>query len=230
KGFGATIEAKRTEKFKLRTDPFVTLNQGMMGFIPPMSRINTYRLTARYQAATQELGEWAFQGDFTYSPNRKWNFNVNVSHIRGLGKNSYDYQLARDTALYYNEIYTEVTWKPNRSWQLIGGVQLQHYNQELYEVKPGKPIVETITPYLDVLYKFDRKKSLRVEMQYMDTEEDFGSWLFGLAEFTIAPHWTFTASDMFNIRPNPDKEEIPNGSNGEKLKIHYPRFDIFYTF
>jgi hypothetical protein len=90
--------------------------------------------------------------------------------------------------------------------------------------------VETVTPYVDVLYKFDRKKSLRVEAQYMNTEQDFGSWVFGLAEFTIAPHWTFTASDMFNIRPNPDKEEIPVDSRGEKMKIHYPRFDVFYVF
>lgn len=230
KGFGVTVEAKRTERFKLRTDPFVTLNQGMIGFIPPMSRVNTYRLTARYQAATQELGEWALQGDFTYSPNKTWRFNVNLSHITGLDNPSYDYTLPRDTALFYNEIYTEVTYKIKQKWQIIGGIQFQQYNQDLYEVKPGKPMVETMVPYVDVLYKFDRKKSLRVEAQYMNTQEDFGSWIFGLAEFSIAPHWTFTASDMFNISPNPDKEEIPTDSNGEKMKIHYPRFDVFYTF
>ncbi len=230
KGFGATIEAKRTERFKLRADPFVTLNQGMVGFIPPMSRVNTYRLTARYQPATQELGEWAFQGDFTYSPSRKLRFNVNLSHIRGLDNPAYEYTLPRDTALFYNEIYTEVTYKIKRKWQIIGGVQFQQYNQDLYEVKPGKPTVETVTPYIDVLYKFDRKKSLRVEAQYMNTKQDFGSWLFGLAEFTIAPHWTFTVSDMYNINPNPKKDEIPTDANGKKRKLHYPRFDIFYAF
>ena len=230
KGFGATIEAKRTERFKLRTDPFVTLNQGLIGFIPPMSRVNTYRMTARYQPATQEIGEWAFQGDFTYSPSRKWRFNVNLSHIRGLGKPSFDYTLARDTALYYNEIFTEVTYKIKRTWQIIGGIQFQDYNQELFEVKPGKPIVETITPYVDVLYKFDRKKSIRFEAQYMNSKQDFGSWLFGLVELSLAPHWTFTISDMYNISPNPKKEEIPFDENGEKMKIHYPRFDIFYAY
>ena len=233
KGFGLTVEAKRTERFKLRTDPFAPLNDGAIGFIPPMSRVNTYRLTARYQPATQELGEWAFQGDFTYSPSRKLRFNVNVSHIRGLGKQSYDYPLMRDTALYYNEIYTEVTYKIKRKWQIIGGIQFQQYNQRLYEVKEEKtPMVKTIIPYVDVLYKFDRKKSLRIEVQYMDTKQDYGSWLFGLAEFAIAPHWTFTISDMFNIKPNPkkDKSEIPEDKNGNKIKLHYPRVDIFYAF
>jgi len=230
KGFGVTVEAKRTERFKLKTDPNAPLNNGAIGFIPPMSRVNTYRLTARYQPATQELGEWAFQGDFTYAPNRKLRFNVNVSHIRGLNNPTYDYTLLRDTALFYNEIYTEVTYKIKRKWQFIGGVQFQQYNQDLYEVKPGAPIVETVTPYIDVLYKFDRKKSLRIEAQFMDTQQDYGSWLFGLAAFAIAPHWTFTVSDMYNINPNPGKIEIPEDKNGKKLKLHYPRFDIFYAF
>ena len=230
KGFGATVEAKRTERFKLRTDPFVTLNQGLIGFIPPMARVNTYRMTARYQPATQEIGEWAFQGDFTYSPSRKLRFNLNLSHIRGIGKPSFEYTLPRDTALYYNEIFTEITYKIKRKWQIIGGIQFQNYNQELFEVKPGAPIVETVTPYIDVLYKFDRKKSIRFEAQYMNTGQDFGSWLFGLVELSLAPHWTFTVSDMYNIKPNPKKDEIPFDENGEKMQIHYPRFDVVYAF
>jgi len=219
KGLGVTLEAKRTQNFSFRTNPFVTLNQGAINFLPPMTRFNTYRLTTRYQAATQELGENAFQADIIYAFSRKFTVGLNGSYITDL-----------DNELLYNEIYTNITYKYKRKWQITGGLQLQEYNQALYEEKPGVPNVKTITPYADFLYKFSRKKAVRFEAQYMNTEEDFGSWIFGLVEFTMAPHWTFTVSDMYNVSPNPEKKEIPTASNGEKMKIHYPRFDVFYTY
>ncbi|MBK9687568.1 MAG: hypothetical protein IPO65_07280 [Saprospiraceae bacterium] len=96
---------------------------------------------------------------------------------------------------------TEVTYKPSTKMQVTGGLQLLNYNQEIYEQKPDVPIVETVTPYIDVLYKFTRKKSLRTEVQYMKTDQDYGSWLFGLAEFGMAPNWIFEVSGMYNIVP-----------------------------
>ncbi len=218
KGLGITLEAKRTENFSFRTSPFVTGNQGAINFLPPMTRFNTYRLTTRYQAATQELGENAFQADIKYAFSRKFQVGINGSYITDL-----------DNELLYNELYTEVTYKYKRKWQIVGGIQYQEYNQDRYEEKIGKPNVKTITPYVDFLYKLSRKKAVRIEAQYMNTEQDYGSWIFGLVEFTMAPHWTFTISDMYNVSPNPKKEEIPFDSNGEKLKIHYPRLDVFYT-
>jgi len=182
-----------------------------------MARVNTYRLTARYNAATQELGEMAYQVDVRYSPSRKLGFYVNYSNITDLDDN-----------LLYRELFTQVTYKFKRKWNLIAGVQLQNYNQEIFETKPGVDLVETLIPYVDFLYKIDRKRSIRFEAQYMATglelfgytNREYGDWLFGLVEFSIAPHWTFTVSDMFNI--DPQNKDFPD-------QAHYPRFDIFYT-
>ncbi len=207
KGFGISVEGKRTENFTFRTNPFVQLNNGTVNFLPPMARENAYRLTTFYQAATQELGEQAFQVDLKYAPSRKMNFNVNLANITDLDNN-----------LLYRELYTEATFKYKRKWQVTGGVQFQQYNQETYEVKPNVPLVETIVPNVDFLYKFSRKKALRVEAQYLHTKQDRGSWAYGLAEFTIAPHWAFALSDMYNVSPK----------KGIKAR-HYPRADIFYT-
>ncbi len=82
---------------------------------------------------------------------------------------------------------------------------------------------EAITPYIDYLYKFDQKKSLRTEVQYMSTEQDYGSWLYGLAEFSISPHWLFELSDMYNIAPTVKED----GKEGEKL--HYPTAGVVYS-
>lgn len=210
-GFGITIEGKRTENFKFRTNPFVTLNRGAINFLPPMARQNTYRLTARYQSATQELGEQSFQVDARYKINKHLSINVNASNITTL-----------DNVQLYREIYTELSYK-QKKYSIIGGLQVQNYNQDRYETKPGVPMVKTVTPFVEVLYKFTKKKALRLETQYMSTSQDLGSWLFGLAEFSIAPRWIFTASDMYNIKPH----KI-NAYTGKLEKLHYPNVGVTY--
>lgn len=222
KGFGITLEGKRTENFTFRTRPQEDGNRGLINFLPPMTRLNTYRMTARYNAATQDLGELVFQIDARYAPSRKLSFNVNFSNITDLDDN-----------LLYREIFTEVYYKYKRKWTLTAGVQRQQYNQEIYEVKPNVPLVETITPYFDFLYKMTRKKSIRFEAQYMTVGEDkgvkhdYGNWLFGLIEVGLAPHWTFTASNMFNAAPG--KNSPDENGDGIQEKLNYPRFDIFYA-
>lgn len=217
KGFGATVEYKRTENFDVRTDPLQTQNVGLLSYIPPMNRLNTYRLTARYSPATQFIGEEAFQVDVRYSPNKKWSFNANFSNITKL-----------DGEQLYREIYTEVIYKMKRKWQLTAGVQLQTYNQELYEVKPEVPLVETVTPYAEFLYKFTRKKSIRIEAQMMNTDQDYGSWVFGLAEFAIAPHWLFEVSGMYNFGPA-DRQNTETGEIETPDPILYPTFGVVYS-
>lgn len=215
-GLGISVQYKRTSNFNFRTDPFVTLNRGMINFLPPMARINTYRLTARYSPATQDLDEEGVQLDVRYAISKNFSVLVNIANInRPKAEENHD---------IYSEVYTQFTWKKPQKWTLIGGVQYQKYDQELYEGKPDVPKVQAITPYLDYLLKFDQKKSLRTELQYMSTEQDFGSWIYLLEEFSISPHWIFEASDMWNISPkkNPDQSE--------KLKdLHFPTLGVVYS-
>ena len=215
-GFGISGQYKRTNNFNFRTDPFVGLNRGMINFLPPMSRLNTYRLTARYSPATQDLNEEAVQFDVRYAVNKNLSFLVNVSNInRPKAEENHD---------IYTEIYTQVSVKKPLKWILIGGIQYQIYNQELYEGKPGVPNVQAITPYLDYLIKFDQKKSLRTELQYMSTDQDFGSWIYLLEEYSISPHWIFEASDMWNISPKKNTD-----GTGKIKDLHFPTLGVVYS-
>jgi len=213
---GVTLEGKRTENFNFRSDPNLTINRGLINYIPPMNRFNTYRLTARYAPATQDLSELAYQADVRYRFNKKVSALANYSSITTL-----------DGDRLYQEILGEVVYKHKRVWQLTSGLQLQQYNQEIYETKPEVPIVSTVTPYIDFLYKFTRKKSLRVEAQYMNTQEDFGSWVFALAEYGMAPHWIFEASVMYNVAPSDKSPKDPD--TGESLNIVYPTLGVVYV-
>lgn len=214
KGLGVTLEAKRTENFRFRIDPFQFLVQGQVNFLPPMARQNTFRLPARFSPNTQELGEQAIQLDLKYALNKQISLGLNISDIQQL-----------DGTELYREIAPELTYKYKRKWQLLVGTQVLKYNIAVYQFKDS--IVNAVTPYAEWLYKFTPRKSLRVEAQYLHTEEEFGSWAFMLAEFGWAPHWLVYASDMYKI-PHSNKSRYPE----EKTRfdgLHYPTIGIVYT-
>jgi hypothetical protein len=222
-GFGITLQAKRTDNFFMRVSPLMVRNRGQIAFLPPMQRQNTYRLTARYNSATQELGEWAFMGDVLINPTKKLGFVLNYAHITN-----------SDGDLLFREAFLESTWKWNAKQKLILGLQYQQYNQEIYEVKPGAPMVNQFTPFMEFVQKFDKKRSLRVEAQYMFTRQDLGSWAFLQLEFNVAPHWSFTVADLLNTDPRKLGEVIekpqPDGTLKKQTPIHYPTVSVFYTY
>lgn len=209
KGFGATLEAKRTENFSVKSDPINDnlLNQeGTMNFLPPMTRVNTYRLTSRFNAPTQEFGELALQADIRYSPKKTLTFNLFGSLINDL-----------ESTPLFRELHFNVSYRKPKQYSVKGGLQYLEYNQDRYEGKTGV-MVHAVTPYVDFLYKFDKKKSLRAEVQYLYSKEDLGQWAFGLLEFSVAPNWIITASDMVNVKPKKSDEVV-----------HYPRLAVVYN-
>ena len=194
-GFGINVQYKRTDHFDFRVSPLEILNEGLINYVPPGARMNTYRLTSRYAAATQLVGENAVQIEAVYSPARNTQLLFNLSHVNG-----------PDRSLYYREYYAEAKHKFNKQITLSGGLQHLVYNQELYEFKPGAPLVRAWTPFAELTYKINRQKSLRIEASQMTTEQDLGDWLWGLVEYNIAPRYSFSIMDMWNYgNPNPDK-------------------------
>ncbi|KXK40683.1 MAG: hypothetical protein UZ09_BCD002000275 [Bacteroidetes bacterium OLB9] len=210
-GLGITAEMKRTENFSFRVDPNLTLLKGLINYLTPINRQNTYRLTARYNPAALDISEMAYSLDLRYKFNKSWSANINLSDIKTIEGDQ-----------LFQEIFTEVMYKHKRKWQLTTGIQAVKYNQEIYETKAEVPLVKTLVPYADFLYKFNSRKSLRIEAQYMNTDQDYGSWLFGLAEFNIAPKWSFEASGMYNIDPK------KTNAKGALEKTLYPTLGIVF--
>lgn len=219
-GFGITLEAKRTKDFAFRQNPFALGIQGPINFLPPMAKQNTYRLTTRFAPATQELGEQALQLDVRYKVNKKLSVGLNISEIQFL-----------DGTELYREITPEFTWKQKRKWQFIGGVQFLKYNIFIYQAKDD--YVDAVTPFAELLYKFSPRKSVRVEAQYLATEDEFGSWVNGLVEVGLAPHWIFYASDMYKIKHKNPEQKIPPDKLRDKIKYdgtHFPTVGVVYSY
>lgn len=216
-GVGVTLEAKRTQGFTFRTTPFAQLNRGIINYLPPLNRQNSYRLTTRYVPATQELGEQAIQLDIKLSPNEKINIDANISQISDL-----------QNLLLYREIYTSVLLKKgDNEWTF--GIQHQNYNQNIYESKPNVSNVQTITPFMTYFQKINNLKSYKISAQYMHTKQDYGSWIYGGLDFDIAPKWSFSISDMWNVVPKKTAKALHYPTLAAAFSQGANRFSLAYV-
>jgi len=195
KGIALTLTGKRTQDFVMRTSPNESLLNGIINWQPVVAQIHPQRLIARYSPASQDLSEMSFNGDLMITPNENYDFNLSYTHINTL-----------DDIKLYREIFAKADIRSVTNTYIDFGVHYMQYNQDYYQFKPGVPMIEAITPFAEVTYKFTNTKSLEVQAQYMDTKQDFGSWAYLSLEYNIAPKWSFALSDMYNIKPvDPDE-------------------------
>jgi hypothetical protein len=224
--FGGNAQYKRIENFVFRTSPFENLLNGMIAYLPSITRQNTYRLLARYNSVVQELGEQAFQGDFIFTPKRGTSLFFNYSHVESLPENGIDGKPER----LFNEWYVEVQHKfkknkaTGKQWVTKGGFQRIFYNQDRYEIKPGYDNVKAMTYFGEVTWKYHKTRSWRLEGQLMETRQDLGSFINVVLEWNIAPHWSFAVGDMVNHKPFRQKD-----SPVSDRIIHYYSTFVSYT-
>ncbi|HLP49294.1 MAG TPA: DUF6029 family protein [Chitinophagales bacterium] len=227
-GIGVILQFKRTENFYLHSSPNATeaLFDGLLNFLPPVSRQNSLRLPARYFAPSLENRELAFGAEITYSPNRKMTFTAQGSYIRDFLLKKYH---PTDTA-FFAEGYLAGTFKPTKNIEVEVGFMYARYNKFLYR-KEGEHEIDAYSPFVEFGYKINKKHSLRVEVQYQHVMKDYGQWIYALIEYNFAPHFSFAVSDMWNFDPNPDIN--PNANHYYSVFAGYTlgphRFTLSYV-
>jgi hypothetical protein len=234
KGVGVSAQYRRINNFQFRTSPLETSPLpsygALINYLPALTRQNTYRLLARYNAVMQELGENAVQLEMTFKPNKKWQINLNAAAtttLTGIDFNRGIDLLKWDTTTrLFREFYIDVVHKVNNNLKIMGGVQIIGYNQTTFELKADAPFVQAFTPFGEITYKLTPQRSLRIEGQYLMTKQDLGNLANLLVEFNVAPDWSFSISDMVNIKHGALNKPIV----GEKFKlVHYYNFFVSYT-
>ncbi|MEX0968346.1 MAG: DUF6029 family protein [Bacteroidia bacterium] len=229
KGFGISGQYRRIDNFEIRTSPEQILLEGLVNYLPSLNRQNAYTLPARYNGAAIAEGEEGVQFEVTWTPKKDNTIMLNFSDIHRLNGE----KLFREYLIDYYR-------KHSINTKTRFGLQAVDYNQEVYEFKPTAPMVQTLTPYVELSQKLDRKKSLRVELQYMITqrntrinallnnvfktnhnetgaEQDLGDFALALAELNIAPKYSISVSDMVNTKP----------TESEKMVHYYSFFGAF---
>ncbi len=197
RGIGVNLQYRKLNNFEFRTAPLEKGLNGLVNYLPSITRQNTYRLMARYNAVTQFNNEQTLQADITYSHNEKNSMTLNGSYVTGI-----------NNELLFREVYFDWLHTFNDHFKLLGGVQTVFFNQAVLQGEPEALNVKTFTPFAELNYDISDHKSLRVEAQYLSTKQDSGSFVNIMADFNISPHWSFSAGDMVNIIPRSGNEKI----------------------
>ena len=219
-GLSALVQVKRSENMAFRSQREMDGSSAMINNMPAFAYQHTYALASLYPFATQAAdGEWAFQGSFAYTFKRKTplggrygtKINVNASYIRGLDHRA-PAQLGPNGTIwgtdgtstsffglgdnYYHDFNIQIEKKLTPSLQMSFLYMNQLYNQTAVEGHGGD--VKSNIFVLEGKYKFNKRLTLRAELQYLTTRQDQKDWAYGLVELTVLPYLMFSVSDMWN--------------------------------
>lgn len=253
KGMSLLLQAKRSENFNFLSARSSVGTPLHINHHPAFTANHTYTLAALYPYATQPEGEWAFQGDLRYTIPRgtllggKYGtgIRINYAHVRGLkniatsklplgtpeetlyGTDGYQHPFFGMGQLYYSDFNIELSKKFSSTISILFNYYHQIYNQQVIEGHAlNNPLVYSNIFVLDGKFKLARNYTLRTELQYLNCRQAEGSWLFGLAELSIAPHWMFSLSDQYNISVTKEHYymgAITYATNNHRVQLSYGR-------
>ena len=209
-------------------------NLGVMGntlnYLPALTRQHTYMLAALNPCQMNAEGELAVQADVYYtlrskqSRQRYWNFHANYSTAYTLKA----YQTASGKReLLWSDLNVDVERQWNKQWKTTVMFSRQEWNTS-HGQGPALPSTTYVSNIFvgDVMYKINKKFSLRMEAQYLLSNDYEGDWVAGLVEFNVAPHWSVFFSDMYNLGTT--KTNYYNGGlsfthNRTRVQVSYGR-------
>ena len=209
-------------------------NIGVMGntlnYLPALTRQYTYMLAALNPCQMNAEGELAVQADVYYtlrskqSRQRYWNFHANYSTAYTLKS----YQTASGKReLLWSDVNVDVERQWNKKWKSTLMFSRQEWNTS-HGQGPALPSTTYVSNIFvgDVMYKINKKFSLRMEAQYLLSNDYEGDWVAGLVEFNVAPHWSVFFSDMYNLGTT--KTNYYNGGlsfthNRTRVQVSYGR-------
>ena len=186
RGMSILVQAKRSENMSYRSARDMTGTSSFINHLPAFAYQHTYALPALYPYATQPLGEWAYQAEFTYNFRRRTtlggrygtNLKVNFSHIRALHKD--EIPQGGEDATYYQDINVTLEKKWTKDFKTILMYMNQRYNQQVVEGHNNNGMMVKSNIYVfEGQYHFNKKLALRMELQYLNTKQDQGDWLYG---------------------------------------------------
>ncbi len=239
---GLNVSYHRLDNMDFRADREAVGQTLQLNFIPPLSKLYTYRLLTMYPYATQLNGEVGIQVELTTSLLKKLFGNrknadliINYSRIHNIDTThidefTYDSNWGKwGNRLYYQEFIIEFdkTWTRKFSTKMLYANQT--YDKDILEAEGAPEFGKMYTNIvvLEALIKFPKRHSLRLDIQHMWAKQDSnfvhsdrrdGNWLFFLAEYSIAPHWFISIMDDFNY-DNPV----------EDYQLHYPSVSCTYA-
>lgn len=215
RGASILLQAKRSDNMSFRSKRSTTGLSSYINNLPAFTMEHTYALAALYPYATNADGEWAYQAEAGYrfakgtALGGKYgtSIKVNFSHVHaiardtkdggGMGTDGYSspfFKWGGET--YYQDLNIQLEKKFTAAFKLNLMYMNQFYNKTAVEGEGGR--IHSDIYIAEGKYRFNKTFTLRGELQYLETKDDEGDWMFGLLELSVAPGWMFTISDEYN--------------------------------
>ncbi|MCS7301866.1 MAG: DUF6029 family protein [Bacteroidota bacterium] len=230
-GFGLLLAAKRIDNMDFRSDRGAIGNVLNINFLPPLTKVHTYRLFTLYPYATQPYGEFGVQGELTFTlPRGTWlggpygtTVTLNYARVHDIDSSRIDQFTYRSTwkpgrVLFYQDFNVEIQRSWSRLFKTTFTMVALAYNKDVIEVKTGYGTLYPLAFVLEAQYKLSARSALRTELSHMHVRGDMGSWAFALLEYTPISNVYLTVFDEWNYG-NPDPAK----------RYHYPAVSVTYV-
>ena len=247
KRFSASATFRRQENMTTFIDfrPLGIGGGNTINYIPLLTRQHTYSLANLnpYRGASVHTGgEVGGQIDLYYSlrnpkaRGKYWNFHANFSMFNTIDHHSKLMNMNMEGRNVWIDFNFDVERQWNKKLKTTFLYSFQRWDEEINHFdSPEAHYCRSHIFVGDVTYKFNKKHSIRVEAQYLASEEYEGDWVAGTIEYNFAPKFSFYVSDMWNCEKmidgpygnyyitNPDTQE------GEHKLLHYYQVGASFT-
>lgn len=230
-GIGILLAAKRIDNMDFRSDRGAIGNVLNINFLPPLTKVHTYRLFTLYPYATQPYGEFGVQAEVTFTLPRGsllggphgTTLTLNYARIQSIDSSQIDQFTYRSSwrpghVLFYQDFNVEVQRTWSRLFKTTFTMVALAYNKDVIEVKTGYGTIYPLAFVLEAQYKLSSRSALRMELSQMSVRGDMGSWAFALLEYTPISNVYLTVFNEWNYG-NPDPER----------RFHYPAASVTYV-
>ncbi len=245
KGLGLFFATKWIDNMSYKSKLTEAGNPPMLdiNYLPAISKEHPYSLATMYPYATKRNGEFGVQGQIVYTIPKKsklggkygTNITVNYSLAKSIEKDTITSAITKSMTgtdgyktsffsigdlTFFQDINVMVERKFNKKVKAKVAYYNQTYNKNVIEddIFNDDEMVDANIGVIDFTYKFNRRNSLRTELQGLWTPEDKGDWFAITLEYNISPKWFFSVMDEYNY-----------GNPAEKMKIHYYNVSFGFT-
>ncbi len=220
KRFSASATFRRQQNMTtfIEYRPMGIGGRNSMTYLPLLTRQHTYSLANLnpYRGSSVHTGgEVGGQIDLYYSlrnpkaRGKYWNFHANFSMFNTLDH----YSKMANMEMKGRNVWIDANFDVERQWnrqlKTTFLYSFQRWDEEINHFdSPHAHYCRSHIFVGDVTYKFNKKHSMRAELQYLASNDYEGDWVAATLEYNLAPMFSFYVSDMWNC------EKMQDGAYG----------------
>lgn len=235
-GFGGLVTFRKLHNPFLQGSRSFNNMYTYINYVPALTQQHTYSL-ATLNPYTSQQDEIGGQADLYYNFRRgtvmggKKGMKVHANFSTYYGDMSAWWGgESKKNELLFRDLTVDV-----ERWFGSNFKMILFYSWQTYNHAPGMGDEASMwishTVVADLTYKFDRKNSLRLELQHLTTKQDHKNWAAALLEYNFAPRWSVSVQDMWNYGDT--KTHYINGSvsysySKVRAQLNFGRFKEGY--